>query len=662
MYWLRDGNPFSLILWLGLLTVSLLGGWLLVSKLFKAEKHERLILGFGIGLLGFIWLSNFTIRFIPGSLAYIVSAIALLALGVAVAWLRGRPYLCWNDFSSWKILLVTLLLIAVLTRVEQGLGISEDNKNITLISRIAAGDVPPHHYTNNTLLWSTHYGFHILGGSMMRVGGMFPWSSYDLSKGIAYALSIILQYLVIRRYIPGRAGAILAAAATVFIGGTRFLLLLTPIPMQGSIETVMGVGFFQKLASTVGMEGGPPIPYLNAFMSGLNGTSMTAHAGYGAISSACILIIWLLYDRSSHKLSFLLFAPLLAVSALSNEVNYGLFGIGLAAVLLVRILQKRSHQQQAVVYLFLAFILSVVLVCFQGGVITQRVSSIASGLFHPSPAAPLTGEPVVKTGWMGFSLRWPPAIRPGSTGYYFLFKPVHLLMLFCEIGPMLLFVPWIVLWMWRKFRAGDNIVGIFLITSVCAFLFPIFIRYYVDRDIVRFTSYAIHYWEIFWLFFLWQKFSGWRKSFQVLGFLSLGLMLVGGIVQAGNNVSAMLHPVLTPHINSLDARISRDTWGKLESEKLIFDPIVWRGPMLTGNPTISNTAWLALEEAPSISGLLQNNFLYAYYDQDWWVGLPQESQASLSDQCVKIVSEYIDDWPPENPAFRRLISLENCIQ
>ena len=70
-----------------------------------------------------------------------------------------------------------------------------------------------------------------------------------------------------------------------------------------------------------------------------------------------------------------------------------------------------------------------------------------------------------------------------------------------------------------------------------------------------------------------------------------------------------------------------------------------------------SATWEGLRANPSVEGMLANDFRYVYVDETWWEEIPPESRASLSEDCVQIVSEHRN---PDLGQFRRIIDLANC--
>jgi hypothetical protein len=55
--------------------------------------------------------------------------------------------------------------------------------------------------------------------------------------------------------------------------------------------------------------------------------------------------------------------------------------------------------------------------------------------------------------------------------------------------------------------------------------------------------------------------------------------------------------------------------------------------------------------------MIAEGYQYVYIDQGWWGELREAGRIELSQPCVDVVTEQVDE---ERNQFRRLISLENC--
>lgn len=687
MYWFRESIVFF-IPWLIIMGITSLGGWMIVSRAFNLESKYRLLIGMGFGLGFYLFLTNLCGYIFSAKVTFILPAFLVLFLGFALAFRNRKLQVEWKDLNQWKILLFGLVMVVFSTRIEQGLAISDDPKNLTLISELALGNIPPHHYLDATRVFSYHYGFHLLGASLMSIGNAMPWSAFDISKAILTTYSLILVYLLASRYIKARWGAIITTALYSVVGGTRWLFYLVPltiikpldklISLQGT-SALMNVPFTQAIYQTWTIDGGPPLGYLFGFMNSLNGFFFNSHVGTGTLGAILLLLIWLTLNHTRSFSSFFLYVPLLALCALSTETSYGMFAFGVVVIALFALIRKKRDKRMEM-GLLLALVISIPIVAFQGGVLTNRAASVFSGnpLVTSTTDEDSTEESnsmsLANFKLMGFSLRWPPAIPNAHLGSLSILNPYTLLAAILEIGPFLLIIPWVIAYAWKKYKEDDIYWGIITASSIVAFLIPIFVQYYVDRDITKIMGFAISNWKLQFLLFVWVPITAinWKKYIQkairAFAIFSTVLAAMGGIVVTISNFSAISQPVLSHRINSLDAYVSRDTWNKLKPSALIFDRATWRGSALTGLQTKFGTSstgtpeWNEINKAATIENLFAAGYQYVYIDKEWWYNLPASSRESLSQPCVSVVTEYVDDWPLDIPDFRRLIDISGCVK
>lgn len=687
MYWFRESILFF-IPWLLIMGITSLGGWMIISRAFNLESKFRLLIGMGFGLGLYLFLANLCGYVFPAKVAFTLPAFLIFILGFTLAFRNRKIQVEWKDLNQWKILVFAVIMVVFSTRIEQGLAISDDPKNLTLISQLAVGNIPPHHYLDATRVFSYHYGFHLLGASMMSIGNAMPWSAFDISKAILTTYSLILIYLLASRYIKARWGAVITTALYSIFGGTRWLFYLVPltvikpldklITLQGT-SALMNVPFTQAIYQTWTIDGGPPLGYLFGFMNSLNGFFFNSHVGTGTLGGILLLLIWLTLSHSRSFGSYLLYVPLLALCALSTETSYGMFAFGVVVIALIAIIRKKRNKRVEM-GLLLALVISIPIVAFQGGVLTNRVASVLSGnplvtaSTEENAAEDSSSMDISNFKLMGFSLRWPPAFPNAHLGELSILNPYTLLAAFLEIGPFLLVIPWVIAYAWKKYKEDDIYWGIITVGSIFAFLVPIFVQYYVDRDITKIISFAISNWKLQFLIFLWVPITAinWKKylqkAVQALAIFSTVVAAMGGIVVTISNFSAISQPILSHRINSLDAYISSDTWNKLAPSALIFDSATWRASALTGLQTKFGTSsagtpeWNEINKAATIENLTAAGYQYVYIDKEWWYNLPASSRESLSQACVSVVDEYVDDWPLDIPDFRRLIDISGCVR
>jgi hypothetical protein len=691
MYWFRDGNMLGLLLWLVITLGWWAGGWLIVNQLFRISSRERLVLGFGLGMVGYLWTVNLLGRWLPAGITFTLAAALVLLYGLWSTVRGERPWLNWRDLQAWPLLIVGLVLAIFFTRIGKGLAIFDDFKNLSIISTMAAGDIPPHFYMNSGIEFVYHYGFQLLGASMMRLGGLFPWSAFDLSKGLVWGYGVVLAYFLARRYSGHRLAGTLIPLILVFASGTRYLMLLLPqdflaevdpfITLQGTSAALQSE-FSGALSQGWTIDGGPPIPYPFAYLNGLNPPFILAHGGPIILSIVIMLLLWQLAPRSAARDAWIPLAILLSYWGLTWESSYGLFMLGLLILILIQRRDLSGRAMPGLQQLGVAAAISIPVVLFQGGTITEfagQAVGILTGTNRAVAAAPGAS--------LGFSLRWPPALPSAHLGPLALTSPRELVLALLEIGPVILLTPWITRWAWQRIDRGDWVPTALVASAWAGFILPLFVAYTVDRDISRFSSHALIIWTLMLALALWETnplpasesaggtsdlpdadrpFTRWSERLRGAGALTLVLMCFGGVVVAGVQLTAAAQPVLSFDFAGMDARISRDYWDRLPKESEVFDPKVWRATALTGRLTRAaaenNTKeplpeWAILLVEPSAQGMLTNGYRYVYIDEDWWSAISEEARTSLSGSCVQVLSEY---WDPDQVEFRRLLDLNGC--
>src|SRR3990172_10785920 len=142
MYWYRDGSALSLLPWLGVMLLAALGGWLIASHAFRLERRERLIVGLGLGVVLYTWLANILGHWLAPNLAFALPGPLLLTVGVALSWRRKQaPWFDREDLRIWPWLLAGLALFWLFLLWGKGLALFDEQKNLSLISIIATGDI-----------------------------------------------------------------------------------------------------------------------------------------------------------------------------------------------------------------------------------------------------------------------------------------------------------------------------------------------------------------------------------------------------------------------------------------------------------------------------------------------------------------------------------------
>ncbi len=654
MYWFRTGNALDGLALIPFFFLFTMGGWLFATHAFKLKSRERVIVGFGLGLALTLWFSNLLGRLLPPQIAFWGAAGLVLLLGFLSTIWSDRPFLDKADLQVWPLLLFFVGITLLFTLMGRGLGIFDDRKNLSIISTMAAGDIPPHFYMNSEFLFKYHYGFQLFGASLMRVGGLFPWSAFDLSKGITAGLAIALAYLWGWRVAYRKLGGVITAFVLTFASGGRWLLTLLPpsiLSRAGAQLTLWGSGaqsapdLLQGLSSPWIIEGGPPVPIPFAFVNGiLQPFILYLQAGPKSLALVLLLLLLLIFRRQMSKIGLIVITLLLAMWGLTAEAEFVLFALGLfTAFIILRAWRVepawRSELRIGIIMLAIAS----AIIIFQGGTITETVRGILlpgeealSGIAGPS---------------VGFSLRLPPAIVSAHLGELRITRPGELLIGLMEIGPVLLLLPLIAWASIRWSKRGRFLYLAIAISTFFGFVIPLFLRYEVERDITRLTNYALMGWILlsvplvntFWHL----KRPHWIRAVIT----TVGMFIVfGGLVVVGSVFTAIPRAVFADEIEPVDAAMTRLVWDELEPGAEVLDSRSWRAVPITGRLTRSAvdsyaelSSWADLVASPDVQQVSDAGYRYIYVDEFWWDSMPEKARESYMDSCVKVIQELHDN-------------------
>ena len=233
-YWSRTGNVLDIASFLLLCSLWALGGIGIANTGFYLKSREKLLAGLATGFILFSEISAILLRLLPLPAAYWLSDIFLALVGL-VLFLRSRGLAWLKAAVRAKIRIPPLLLLAALslailvfTWILRGLAIFDDYFQLPLISQMATGDIPPHFYLNPSLHLPYHYGLQVFAAGLVRLGGLFPWSAWDISRAVTLGFTLILGWLWIRRETNSGLAASLGGILLMFGGAARWLLLLIP--------------------------------------------------------------------------------------------------------------------------------------------------------------------------------------------------------------------------------------------------------------------------------------------------------------------------------------------------------------------------------------------------------------------------------------------------
>lgn len=669
MYWVR--NPLDLIPLLLLCGLWAGGGWLIAAHAFRVRQRERLTVGLSTGLLLFIVLSNVFYQ-LPGirnasiSVAFWLSAGVIALAGLLAA--RHSPLKTRLQILHQTHLLpqalVLLALLILFALIQRGLAIFDDYHNLPLTSVIATGDLPPHFYLNSEQRLAYHYGLHVFAASLMRIGGFYPWSAFDFSKALSITLTLGLAWLWFRRVTRDSIVATCGAALILFAGGARWLLLFLPanwlIHIGSSLQMIgsgaqSGTDLYTALANPWKIEGGGPFPFPFAFVNGIFPTLTFAMSGSGALPPMTTFLLLLLGQRGWKPLPLLIYGLILASLALSAEHVFALIWLGLFAVVALGWRRKKARADlRGWVWILL---IGLVMALMGGGVITETVRGW------------LTAQQGVVSspeyyGFAGFSLRWPPIILSAHLGALELGRPAHWIVALAEIGPLIFLVPWLIRRTWRQARRGQVPLAGVGLAAVVGFLLPMFVRYGVERDISRFSAFALFTWLILGFPYLWLAWRSRQAGLRALSAIGSSILVLGGITLFSVQLIAIPWPQFTYFIDETDALMSQKYWDRLEEGVQVLDFTAVRAVTLfgRGGGKAFRDYYTPLPEREALltnldpARIRQAGYAYLYLDRDDWQRLSYPEKQTLEQPCVQRYESRSSDGRD----FRWLLDIRAC--
>ncbi|GAP13941.1 hypothetical protein LARV_01700 [Longilinea arvoryzae] len=671
-YWLRLVDPVGLILTAVTALAWMVGGWLLVRSLFRLLPGARLISGFTSGWVIDLVLVNLITRWIGLPAASIVSAALILGVGVMAAGKSLRQKETWADWKEWTQPVGALLLAVLFSLAQRGVSIFDDYLHLPLVSSMATGDIPPHFYLNPDQWFAYHYGLQIWAAMLVRTAGLTPWSAWDISKGVAIALTLVNAWLWVRQRTSSRTAAWLGALVIVFGGGARWLLLLLPSSVLTWISPAInlintGADTSQSLVQALGgpwiMEGGGPVPFPFAFHSGFFVPVFFVLGSTGALPFLTIFLLMSLKPQQPGSMRAAVVLGILSASlALSAEHLFAFLWAGtLLAVGLSWFSHRRWKKQiDAGQWLsaLLALGLAAILAIFQGGFITETLRGLAGRWLGISQWVQATNNAY------SFSFRWPPAIYSAHLGLLSLGNPRHWLVILAEMGPTLFLAPMVTGWALGLLKRERWLEAGLGFSALACMIFPLFFQYGVDRSITRMPGTALWLWLTLAFPLLWKysRTSGpVRRTFYGVGYF---VIIFGGAILFAVQLISMPTPQAAYFIDSLDTRFSSQFWNQLEPDAQVLDDIPYRAVTVFGRETTAHLSiyeplpqWEALIQAPRVEEVAAAGYGYIYMDAEWWNLLSQEVRQTFQQPCVREISHRVQ---PNGKDFRILYDVSGC--
>ena len=670
--WLRFFDLTS-ILPFGLICLAWgVGGWLIVRSWFEVRPGERLLTGAAVGFVLFPTLINFIARWTGLSAAATLSSILILGVGLGAAWRKG---LHWadlrTDLRDWPQLAVLLAITLVFETAQRGVNLFDEYIHLPMISVMGTGQIPPHFYLNPDLNFAYHYILQVFAAALTGLVGFFPWSAWDLTRGLAFGFTAILSFLWIRRMTGRRLAGTLGTAALLFGGGARWLLLLLPAGMLNWVSrsihlTNSGAATAENLVLALtrpwAIEGTGTFPFPFAYRSGIFSPQTLALGSSGALPALTVILFLLLarpFPSWRKPGVWIVLTLIFANLAISAEFFFpflwvSIFLAGLIAGLISWRTRRPFPVDQAAGWLLILGV-SALLSTVQGGFITETIRNLFLSL---------QGKGTATSNMYAFSLRWPPSLVSSHLGQLNPFNPPQLVALLAELGPALLAAPLACLLAWRSLRRDDWMTAGLGLSALLSLVFTLFFEYGMDTSSPRFSSTALWLWLLLALPLLWrvfQKGGAWQRAW--LGSLYV-ILLTGGVVMFALQLTAVPEPRPSVFLDNLDLAMTRKYWNRLEPGVQVLDNYPERAVTVFGRASqakytlyLFTPAWLDLMKDPLPQKALAAGYSYIYMDQKWWNALSLVQQTAFQNPCVIQIAEL---KTPGLERFRRLLDIRRC--
>jgi hypothetical protein len=668
-YWTRTGSWIDIASFMLLCALWAAGGVLIINQSFHLKLPERLIAGIAAGFLMFIVLSNILAQVVSLTFAYWAAALLLFLSGILLTWF-SRKKLQLNFTKGWPQLVFLAVIIVGFTMILRGLAIFDDYYHLPMISVMATGDIPPHFYLNPELHLPYHYGLQVFAAGMVRLGGFFPWSAWDISRAIVFGFTVILAWLWIQRLTGSKLPAYLGSGLLVFGGATRWILLFIPPQVLKSMGANLqmdisgltaGGNLLTALTNRWPMDGGGSFPFPYAFASGILEPLNMQLGATGAMWEMTILLLLVLWRPGKFSLvSTITISLILASLALSAEHVYAAVLAGFIIIFVasaVRSVVRKTHWRFDGFSVWgIPLAISAILAIFQGGYITGGFMNVL---------AKVTGNnyPMVTTDFQGFSLRWPPAVPSGHFGPLSLFDPGQVFIMLAEAGPALLLLPVIILYWLRNRNKPIRLAQGIAAGAVVSFAFPIFFRYGLDFDITRLVGSAL--WISYALAFpvIWLWLNNAQHGYRLIVGIGYGVAVYAGLVMLAIELVAIPLPQTTYYLKFTESNISREYWNQLEPDAQILDSIPMRAVLLFGRASFAandvykrSPEWEQIITDPDPVNIAEHGYSYVYMDKNWWQNISPNIQTAFGLPCVQLVTQI---KLPGND-FRNLYRVADC--
>lgn len=669
MYLLSEINLIPALL---LLSLWMLGGWLITARTFNLPVHERGLVGLGVGLVSGTWMANWMARFISPDFAFWGSAVLIVVLGLGISW-PLKPDIFPRKAFTWGQWGLFIVFVVVFTLIGRGFGFFDDHQNLAPLSIMATGDIPPHFSYNPDLRFGYHYFLLLVASHFVRIAGAGPWTALDLARGLTLALTLFYGGFLALRMTKSKMAQALSMIFMAFAGGARWVFLLLPLPLQRQLSssiTLIGSGADSgpNLITTIykywKIEGTGPLPFPFMFGSGLDPSFSLFHNGWGtsAITITLLLVLMMGVIRSRWS-GYIPIIILLASLALANEVTFAFLYFGLIFAVFFWLIQKHRVdpkkqflQLPHSLWIWMGIMcISGVLAVLQGGMFTE----IARGWLERQAGS--ANETYFK---VSFALG-APTILSAHLGYLSLLNPLQWVAILGETGLAVFALP-IVLKQLPDSSKEENWPEAALLGSIIISLLMVFVQYTGNAGPTAVSRMQAHFLSVLKIFavpLIWVWLQKRGENFKIAG-LGWGVLTIfSGISLFGLQMTAMPNPMYAIYLNQLDAQMFTRQWNKLEANTMVYDPIYPRATTVLGRPirssrTIGETLpeWNALNENPDPFKLKAAGYDYLYVDLKYL----NKYADVIQQECIQKIDQVEDKNGSNVVDGRYLFQLSNC--
>lgn len=637
---------------------------MIIISLFSVNSEEKLLLGAAAGLVLENWLANILSRLVGVQWGFWLAPLFVFLTGALIAYKSGE----YKNLSLRKIFLTVeafwlLALIILFTMIGRGLPIFDDFQNLPTISRMAAGDVPPHFALNPDLNFGYHYFLLLVSAQVTRIGAVFPAAALDLARAFFLVVTAMLGGKFVYRLTASRVAEGLGVLFLLFSSGARWLFFLFPVRYQSGFNAQVqligsgaatGTSLYDALIKPWMIEAGP-IAFPFAFASGINPPLIMALGGVGTSATAIVLLILMTFSTRKSKFALLPIGIFFASLALADEVWFILFAAGALLLTLVFIFNKSIIFRKDAIPLILCMVAGGAIALVQGGMLTEIARGFLGRISHTN------GGSYYDT---TMQLTFPPALVSGHLGILHLNNPYQLIAGVIEIGPVALALFLLPIAVVSFYRKNDALMlGLGLSGLISGLM--VFVLYKGSGGVsgtTRLLEGFLFTGTLFGFPILWQFLQNKGSLLKSIGAAFYGIAILSGVVIFAISLAGISKPVLGDFIRSEDMPFFTKYWNKLPENALIFDVIPERAVTIFGRATKSSVSWFedspeweVLKLDPSPQRLKQAGYDYAYLDLQDWEGLSAGTQAMYKGECVKLMEKLLVE-----DRGRRLYDISGC--